>query len=111
MSLFGRGPHGATPSHLSVTHFAPVLARLVSAGDSGDNGHVDLDIGGWHWPRLLGLLAALLLVDILVIHREAHVVHMPIAASLAIIGAILGVSIFASLKAEHDEELAATGPK
>ena len=41
---------------------------------------MDLDIGGWHWPVLLGVLAALLLVDILVIHRKAHVVHTKEAA-------------------------------
>ena len=41
---------------------------------------MDLDIGGWHWPVLLGVLAALLLLDILVIHRKAHVVHTKEAA-------------------------------
>jgi len=41
---------------------------------------VDLAIAGWHWPMLLGVLAALLLVDILVIHRKAHVVHTKEAA-------------------------------
>ncbi|MEY5059158.1 MAG: hypothetical protein RJA51_905, partial [Actinomycetota bacterium] len=41
---------------------------------------VDLDIGGWHWPVLIGVLAALLLIDILVIHRKAHVVHTKEAA-------------------------------
>ncbi|MEY4391401.1 MAG: hypothetical protein RLZZ544_110 [Actinomycetota bacterium] len=41
---------------------------------------MDLAIAGWHWPMLLGVLAALLLVDILVIHRKAHVVHTKEAA-------------------------------
>ena len=41
---------------------------------------MDLDIGGWHWPVLLGVLGALLLLDILVIHRKAHVVHTREAA-------------------------------
>jgi tellurite resistance protein TerC len=53
---------------------------LVAAGESSSGGKVDLDIGGWHWPVLLGVLAALLLLDILVIHRKAHVVHTKEAA-------------------------------
>lgn len=57
----------------------PVLSVLSAAGNSS-GGKVDLDIGGWHWPVLIGVLAALLLIDILVIHREAHVVHTREAA-------------------------------
>lgn len=41
---------------------------------------MDLQIGGWHWPVLIGLLATMLLIDILVIHRKAHVVHTREAA-------------------------------
>jgi tellurite resistance protein TerC len=58
----------------------PVLSLLVAAGDSSGGGKVDLQIGGWHWPVLIGLLATMLLVDILVIHRKAHVVHTREAA-------------------------------
>jgi tellurite resistance protein TerC len=58
----------------------PVLSLLFAAGDTSGGGTVDLDIGGWHWPVLIGLLATLLLVDILVIHRSAHVVHTKEAA-------------------------------
>lgn len=55
-----------------------VLALLASSSER--TAGVDLDIGGWHWPVLLGLLGALLLVDLLVVHREAHVVHTKEAA-------------------------------
>lgn len=58
----------------------PILAVLVPAAESSSGGKVDLDIGGWHWPVLIGVLAALLLIDILVIHRKAHVVHTKEAA-------------------------------
>ncbi|MFM8601081.1 MAG: TerC family protein [Actinomycetota bacterium] len=57
----------------------PVLSVLSVAGNSS-GGKVDLDVGGWHWPVLIGVLAALLLLDILVIHRKAHVVHTREAA-------------------------------
>ena len=56
-----------------------VVGRLVGAGSSS-GGKVDLEIGGWHWPLLIGVIAALLLIDILVIHRKAHEVHTKEAA-------------------------------
>ncbi|MFM8793313.1 MAG: TerC family protein [Acidimicrobiales bacterium] len=57
-----------------------LLSALTAAGGSDSSGKVDLDIAAWHWPALLALLAVLLLIDILVIHREAHVVHTKEAA-------------------------------
>jgi tellurite resistance protein TerC len=35
---------------------------------------VALDVQPWHWAVLLGTVAVLLLVDLLVLHREAHVI-------------------------------------
>ena len=58
----------------------PVFSAVRPAADAVTGGKVDLDIGGWHWPVLIGVLSALLLVDILVIHRKAHVVHTKEAA-------------------------------
>ncbi|NBR67232.1 MAG: TerC family protein [Actinobacteria bacterium] len=58
----------------------PVFSVVRPAADAVTGGKVDLDIGGWHWPVLIGVLSALLLVDILVIHRKAHVVHTKEAA-------------------------------
>lgn len=56
------------------------VVQVIAASGSSTGGKVDLDIAGWHWPMLIGVLAALLLVDILVIHRKAHVVHTKEAA-------------------------------
>ncbi|CAB4591748.1 unannotated protein [freshwater metagenome] len=56
------------------------FATLLAAGSSSSSGKVDLTIEGWHWPVLLGVLAIMLLVDILVIHRKAHEVHTKEAA-------------------------------
>lgn len=56
----------------------PSVSSLFAAGSSG--GKVDLDIGGWHWPVLIGVITVMLLVDILVIHRKAHEVHTREAA-------------------------------
>ncbi|MSO59108.1 MAG: TerC family protein [Ilumatobacteraceae bacterium] len=41
---------------------------------------VDLNINPWHWFLLIGLLGSLLLIDILVVHRTAHVVKPKEAA-------------------------------
>jgi len=65
----------------SVSHYTAFmpLSVLATAGhlfSSNSKTHgVDLDIAGWHWPLLAGILAVMLLVDILVIHRKAHEVH------------------------------------
>jgi tellurite resistance protein TerC len=51
---------------------------LLAAEGSGN--YVDLDVAPWHWGVLLGLIVALLLVDLLVVHREAHAVSTREAA-------------------------------
>ncbi|MFZ9393911.1 MAG: TerC family protein [Ilumatobacteraceae bacterium] len=58
----------------------PVFSAVRPAADAVTGGKVDLDIGGWHWPVLIGVLAALLLIEILLINRKAHVVHTKEAA-------------------------------
>lgn len=54
-------------------------SEFIAAG-TAPRGGVDLVVEGWHWPLLIAVLAALLLIDILVVHREAHVVHTKEAA-------------------------------
>jgi tellurite resistance protein TerC len=56
------------------------VTSLVVGTSSNGGGKVDIDVALWHWPMLLGVIAALLLVDILVIHRKAHEVHTREAA-------------------------------
>jgi len=56
------------------------LGSLVSAGAGSSSGKVDLTIEGWHWPVLLGVIGAMLLIDILVVHRNAHEIHTKEAA-------------------------------
>ena len=41
---------------------------------------MDLTIEGWHWPVLLAVIGAMLLIDILVVHRNAHEIHTKEAA-------------------------------
>ncbi len=52
---------------------------MVAADSAGGN-FVDIDVQAWHWLVLLAIIASLLLVDLLVVHREAHVVKTREAA-------------------------------
>lgn len=56
------------------------LGSLVASGAGSSSGKVDLVIEGWHWPLLLALIGAMLLIDILVVHRNAHEIHTKEAA-------------------------------
>jgi tellurite resistance protein TerC len=57
-----------------------MFSSVVFGASSGGGGKVDIDVAFWHWPMLIGVIAVLLLVDILVIHRNAHEVHTKEAA-------------------------------
>jgi len=50
-----------------------------------------MEIAAWHWPALLAAIAVLLLIDILVIHRRAHVIHTREAAIESLVWISIGV--------------------
>lgn len=56
------------------------LGSLVYSGTGSSSGKVDITIEGWHWPVLLAVIGAMLLVDILVVHRNAHEIRTKEAA-------------------------------
>ena len=56
------------------------LGSLVASGAGSSSGKVDLTIEGWHWPVLLAVIGAMLLIDILVVHKNAHEIHTKEAA-------------------------------
>jgi len=56
------------------------IGSLVAASAGSSSGKVDLTIEGWHWPVLLLVIGAMLLIDILVVHRNAHEIHTKEAA-------------------------------
>lgn len=57
-----------------------LLPSVLLEATSGSGSQVDITVAFWHWPLLVGVISALLLVDILVIHRNAHEVHTTEAA-------------------------------
>ena len=54
------------------------MSSLLAAESGGS--FVELDVQPYQWLVLLGIIIALLLIDLLVIHREAHVVKTKEAA-------------------------------
>ena len=52
---------------------------LIASSDRSSN-FVDINVHAWQWLVLLGLIVALLLVDLLVFHREAHEINTKEAA-------------------------------
>ena len=69
-----------------------VVAALHSvSGALSDNGHVNVDVSAWQWVFLLGVVSVLLLIDLLVIHRKAHVVGMKEAITESVVWISLGL--------------------
>jgi tellurite resistance protein TerC len=57
-----------------------VQGLALAAAEGREGNFVDLDVQAWHWGALLAIILVLLMVDILVIHRKAHVIHLREAA-------------------------------
>jgi len=57
-----------------------VIASLLAAESGGRENFVVLDVKAWHWIVLLAIITVMLLVDLLVVHREAHEVKTKEAA-------------------------------
>ena len=52
----------------------------------------DIDVAGWQWAVLLGLIVLMLLVDLLVVHKEAHEVSTKEAAIESAVWITVGVA-------------------
>ncbi len=64
----------------------PVLAAERSSN------FVDVAVHNWQWMLLLGLIVGLLLIDLLVFHREAHEVSTKEAAIESAVWISIGVA-------------------
>ncbi|MGD9703798.1 MAG: TerC family protein [Acidimicrobiia bacterium] len=67
-------------------------SALVAAGDSSDTNFADISVEPWMWAALLGLILLLLLVDLLVFHREAHDIGTKEAAIESSVWIAIGLS-------------------
>jgi len=69
----------------------PSFLPTFAAESSGSN-FVDLDIALWQWGALLAFIVALLVVDLLLVHRKPHEIHFKEAAIESSIWISIGVS-------------------
>jgi tellurite resistance protein TerC len=56
-----------------------VVSPLLAA-DGGRGNFASIDVELWHWGVLLGVIVVLLLIDLLIVHKEAHEVGTKEAA-------------------------------
>ena len=64
---------------------------LLAAGSNRSN-FADITVPEWGWPVLIGTISVLLLVDILVFHRRAHVIKLKEALIESIVWISFGVA-------------------
>jgi len=57
-----------------------VSAVLGLVASESGGGFVSVEVHLWHWVVLLAVIVGMLLIDLLVVHREAHEVHVREAA-------------------------------
>ena len=54
--------------------------------------YADFDVAGWVWPAFFALITTLLLADLLILHRDAHVVTAKAAALEVAVWVSIGLS-------------------
>ena len=67
-----------------------MVNTLFGAGSRSEN-YVDITVPWWGWQMLLGVIATLLLVDILIVHRRPHVAKLKEAAIESIVWVSIGI--------------------
>ncbi|TRZ71134.1 MAG: TerC family protein [Actinobacteria bacterium] len=67
-----------------------MVSTLFSASERSKN-FVDITVPWWGWEMLLGVIATLLLVDILLVHRRPHVAKFKEAAIESIVWVSIGI--------------------
>ena len=68
-----------------------MASTLFSASESQSK-FVDISVPAWGWVALLAVIASMLLFDILVLHRRAHVIHTKEAAIESAVWVGIGLS-------------------
>ncbi|MGB0111985.1 MAG: TerC family protein [Ilumatobacteraceae bacterium] len=68
------------------------LTSVVRASEDASRNFVDLDVHAWQWAVLLAMIMSLLLFDLLVVHKEAHVASTKRAAIESAVWIGIGVA-------------------
>jgi len=71
---------------------ATVTAAWALASEGSNKNFVDVTVEPWMWVAFLALISTLLLVDLLVLHRDAHIISTKAAAIEAAIWVAIGLS-------------------
>ncbi len=77
----------------------PTASRL--SGGTGHENYVSFDVPLWAWAALLALITALLLVDVLIVHRVPHEISFKEAAIESAIWIAIGLSFTFVIFAWH----------
>ena len=64
----------------------------MSVANESQSKFVDISVPAWGWVALLAVIASMLLFDILVLHRRAHVIHTKEAAIESAVWVGIGLS-------------------
>jgi tellurite resistance protein TerC len=76
------------------------MSLALIASGSARKGFVDISVPGWAWPATIGVIIVLLLIDILVLNRDAHAPSLRRAMIETIgwvaVGVTFGVVVVAS---------------
>jgi tellurite resistance protein TerC len=68
------------------------MSHLLVASESANNLKLHLDVPAWAWVAFVALVVTLILLDMLVFHREAHEVTIKAAAIESAVWIALGLS-------------------
>ena len=69
-----------------------IKQSFVAAEASGRGKLVDIDVAAWQWGALLAIITVMLLVDLLVVHKEAHEVDTKEAAIESVVWISCGLA-------------------
>ncbi|HET6664994.1 MAG TPA: hypothetical protein VFG94_12080, partial [Acidimicrobiales bacterium] len=74
---------------------ATIISSVADSGTSARDNFAFLDVETWHWFALLGFITALVIVDLLLVHRTAHVITVKEAAIESAIWISIGIAFTA----------------
>ena len=69
-----------------------MFEQILVSAESGRENLVDIDVAPWQWGALLAIIFVMLLIDLLVVHKEAHEVETREAAIESIVWISCGVA-------------------
>jgi tellurite resistance protein TerC len=69
-----------------------VLTHALLEADKRKENLADIDVAAWQWAALLGIIVVMLLIDLLVVHKEAHEVGTKEAAIESVVWISCGLA-------------------